>query len=415
MANVTTHQAPDVADTALSAHLEACLHELIEHGYSPLTVGSYRRSLAHFVHWLSQEKITGSEIGEALVQRFLTSHLPACDCIGRCQRDERTLRAALNHLLRSLRAHGQITVNRTGTEAVEEEIQRYDCYLDKTCGLAFKTRQVRTCLIRAFLSERTARGVAGLALGAPQEMREYVMRATQGWTRGSTAVLCGALRSYLRFRAFQGESSEALLAAVPTVVQWPGESLPRTLTAEEIERFLSAFDDRGLVGRRNYAIARCLVDLGLRAGEVAALMLEDIDWRAGTLQLRHTKGGRADVLPLPVATGEAIVAYLQQRPAARAQRALFVRQQAPLDQPLTIESVQYAMRQAYRRSGIAKPWGGTHCLRHSLACRLVNAGTPLKAIADVLRHRSLNTTMIYAKVDVVQLSHVAMPWPRRVS
>ena len=415
MAKVITPQTPGVTGTAPSAHLEACLHELIERGYSPLTVGSYRRSLAHFAQWLSQERTAGGEISKVLVQRFLTSHLPACDCIGRCQRDERTLRAALNHLLRSLRAHGQIAVNRTGTEAVEEEIQRYDRYLDKICGLAFKTRQVRAYLIRPFLAERTARGAAGLALSEPREMREYVTRATQGWTRGSAAVLCGALRSYLRFRAFQGESSEALTAAVPTVVQWPGGSLPRTLTAEEIERFLSAFDDRGLVGRRNYAIARCLVDMGLRVGEVAALALEDIDWRAGTLQLKHTKGGRVDVLPLPVATGEAIVAYLQQRTAARAQRALFVRQQAPLDQPLTIESVQYAMRQAYRRSGIAKPWGGTHCLRHSLACRLVNAGTPLKAIADVLRHRSLNTTMIYARVDVVQLSHVAMPWPGRVS
>ena len=415
MTNTTTHQEPDVADTILSTHIEARLHELIERGYSPLTVGYYRRSLAHFAQWLSQEKSAEGGISEALVQRFLASHLPTCDCPKRYPRHKRTILAALNHLLRFLRAHGQIGAKRTGTEAVEEEVRHYEGYLDKICGLAPKTRQVRMCLIRAFLLERTTLGLSDLALGKPREIREYVMRTTQGWTRGSAAVLCGALRSYLRFRAFQGESSRALLAAVPTVVQWPGESLPHTLTTEEIARFLSAFDDQSLVGRRNYAIARCLVDLGLRAGEVAALMLEDIDWRAGTLQLKHTKGGRADILPLPVATGEAIVAYLRQRPAACAQRTLFVRQQAPFDKPFTAEIVSYAMRQAYARSGLAKPWRGTHCLRHSLACLLVNAGTPLKAIADVLRHRSLNTTMIYAKVDLVQLSRVAMPWPRRVS
>jgi len=170
-----------------------------------------------------------------------------------------------------------------------------------------------------------------------------------------------------------------------------------------------------VVGSRNYAIARCLVDLGLRAGEVAALSIDDFNWHAGTLQLKRTKGKRIDTLPLPVVTGEAIVAYFTQRSADRTEPTLFVRQQAPFDKPFTVEMVSYAMRQAYVRSGISKPWGGTHSLRHSLACRLVNAGVPVKEIADVLRHCSLNTTMTYAKVNVADLAAVAMPWPGRVS
>jgi integrase/recombinase XerD len=116
-----------------------------------------------------------------------------------------------------------------------------------------------------------------------------------------------------------------------------------------------------------------------------------------------------------IRTGQAIVEYLQRRKARRSNRALFVRQRPPLDARLTVEIVYSVMRQAYARASIAKPWSGTHCLRHSLACHLVNAGVPLKGIADVLRHRSLNTTTIYAKTNITQLAAVALPWPGSVS
>jgi integrase len=196
---------------------------------------------------------------------------------------------------------------------------------------------------------------------------------------------------------------------------WPQTSLPTALTKVEIDLFLDAFDCTSPEGGRNYAIARSLAVLGLRAGEVARLELEDLNWREGTLRLRRTKDKRVDMLPIPARTGQAIVQYLQRRPTQRSNRALFVRHRPPLDAPLTVEIVYWAMRQAYDRAGIARPWAGTHCLRHSLACHLVNAGTPLKEIADVLRHRSLNTTMIYAKSNIAQLAAVALPWPGRAS
>jgi integrase/recombinase XerD len=223
------------------------------------------------------------------------------------------------------------------------------------------------------------------------------------------------MRSYLRFRALHGERTEALMAAVPSAAHGRATSLPTALNEVEIERFLDSFDCASTEGSRNYAIARCLVDLGLRVGEAASLQLEDLNWREGTLQLRRTKGKRVDKLPIPARTGQAIVQYLQRRAGQRSSRALFVRHRPPLDAPLTVEIVYWAMRQAYDRAGIARPWAGTHCLRHSLACHLVNVGTPLKEIADVLRHRSLNTTMIYAKSNIAQLAAVALPWPGRVS
>jgi site-specific recombinase XerD len=244
-------------------------------------------------------------------------------------------------------------------------------------------------LVTLSLSARFARGLIDLADCSPQQIRQFVTGATQGWRQSSVAVLCGALRSYFRFRALRGECTDTLTAAVPRVAQWRAASLPTALSEAEIERFLSNFIRTTTEGRRNYAIALCLVDLGLRAGEVARLQLEDLNWREGTLQLKRTKGKLIDVLPLPVRTGQAIVQYLERRTARRPYRALFVRQRPPLDAPLTVEIVRAAMRQVYARAGIAKPWSGTHCLRHSLACRLVNAGIPPLARYAGLRDQAI--------------------------
>ena len=399
----------------LFLRIAVCLHELIDQGYAELTVDRYRCGLSHFSHWLTRDKIAWNGQEEASVRRFLTARLPSCDCTGPYLRDRHSVSAALHHLLRSLRTHGHITAGNPGAGTIDEEVHRFDAYLERICGLAPKTHQLRTHFVRRFLSARFARGPIDLADCGPQQVRQFVTGTTQGWRRGSVAVLCGALRSYLRFRALRGERTITLMAAVPRVAQWRAASLPIALTDAEIERFLGNFDRTTTEGRRNYAMARCLVDLGLRAGEVARLQLEDLNWREGTLQLRGTKGKRIDVLPLPVRTGHAIVQYLQRRTAPHSNRALFVRQRPPLGAPLTVEIVRSAMRQAYAHAGIPKPWSGTHCLRHSLACHLVNAGVPLKEIADVLRHRSLNTTTIYAKVNVIQLATMALPWPGRAS
>jgi integrase/recombinase XerD len=399
----------------LSTHIAECLDELVDRGYAELTVDQYRGSLRHFYHWVTRDKIDWRGRGEASVQRFLTVHLPSCDCAGRHRHDRLSLSAALHHLLRFLRTHGHTTARAPEANTIEEEVQRFDVYLDKICGLAPMTRRSRRDSVRRFLFAHFARGPIDLANCRPRQIRQFITSATQGWAPSSIATLCGALRSYLRFRALWGDSTDALKAAVPSVAQWRETSLPSALTEVEIERFLGAFDRRTTEGRRDYAMALCLADLGLRAGEVARIQLEDLNWRSGTLQLKGTKGRRIDELPLPIRTGQAIVQYLQRRTARLSNRALFVRRRPPLDAQLTVNIVYSVMRQAYARAGIAKPWSGTHCLRHSLACHLVNAGVPLKGIADVLRHRSLNTTTIYAKTNIAQLAAVALPWPGRVS
>jgi integrase len=158
-------------------------------------------------------------------------------------------------------------------------------------------------------------------------------------------------------------------------------------------------------------MVRCLVDLGLRASEVAFIQLDDLDWRDGTLRIAKAKAKRTTLLPLPAETGRAIVDYLRFGRPKTDSRALFVRHRAPRDEPVGPSLVRNAVRCAYSRCGLAQRWTGTHVLRHSTASRLLREGASLKDIADLLRHRSVNTTTIYVKVDLPRLTTVALPWP----
>jgi integrase/recombinase XerC len=200
-----------------------------------------------------------------------------------------------------------------------------------------------------------------------------------------------------------------LVGAVSYPANWSLSSLPKSLTAQEVERLIGSLGQRGRSMWRADAIVRCALDLGLRSGEIARLSLDDIDWQAGTLILRHTKGRREDVLPLPVATGEAIAAYLEHERPKTSNRAVFVRDVAPRDQPAGSDLVRKTIRQAFARAGL--PYTRAHLLRHTMANRLLAGGSSLKEVADVLRHRSLNTTLIYAKLDSRKLVGVALPWP----
>lgn len=404
-------------ESVLSSHIKAYATYLSERGYSANTLGFYMHSVAHFSHWLAKRQIGLRRIDEVLVQRFITVHLPACDCDGRCRKKpDSTVPAALRHLLRVLRSKGCIPADAGSSPCVvQKELGRFDAYLEKVCGLASKTRLVRIHYLGKFLPSVFKHGTVDLAVLKPRDIEQFVIHCGERCTRDSIQVICSCLRAYLRFRAFEGDRTEALIAAVPRIRYWRLVSLPKRLSEQELKEFLAAFDRTTVDGRRNYAMARCLVDLGLRVGEVARLKLEHFDWRQGTLQIVGSKGRRADVLPLPVQTGRAIVQYLRNARPKCTSRALFLRHTAPLDRPLTTEIVRWAMRCAYARAGFSKPYPGAHVLRHSFACRLLDAGASLKEIADVLRHRSLNSTTIYTKVDLKRLAAVALPWPGRTA
>ncbi|NIR29062.1 MAG: tyrosine-type recombinase/integrase [Gammaproteobacteria bacterium] len=402
-----------LAGSALSAIAHAYVRLLIEGGYACGTVNSYLACVAHFAHWSASRRLALEDIHEAAVASFLYQHLPVCRCAPRCRRARNEIRAALSHLLALLRTEGLIAQKTlTIPQAIAAELAALDDYLVEVRGLQAITRQTHFKHVRAFLLHRFGEGNVRVDALQPPDIVRFTMEYTAGWKPSSVKQLGIALRSYLRFKGALGTDTSVLIAALPHVAQWRLARLPQDLSADEVEQLLGAFNRGTATGLRDYAIACCYVDLGLRTSEIARLRLNDLDWREGTLRIRG-KGQRTDLLPLPATTGRAMVEYLHRGRRQTPSRALFLRQRPPLDRPATPDTIRAAIRNAARRCGLASRLTGTHILRHTVARRLVQSGASLKAIADLLRHRSLDTTTIYAKVDLDALASVASPWPGR--
>jgi integrase len=253
--------------------------------------------------------------------------------------------------------------------AIHDELERFTSYLEQVCGLAAKTRADRRWWVGQFLADRFSRGPIAVDRLTTRDVVDFLVRHGTRYTPGTAGARGCALRSYLRFRAVRcADRVDAFIAAIPTVACWRLASLPSHLTPDETARFLNAFDRRHASGQRGYAMARCLVDLGLRACEVAALQLDDLNWQDGTVRLGAGKSRRADVLPLPVLTGRAIVEYLRQRD-----------RRAPVA-PCLCATARRSMRRSRRRS-CAMPCGW-----HSPAVALVPA-TPAPMSCDGRRRR----------------------------
>lgn len=403
------------SDSELASSADAYVRFFFERGYATQTIRTYLESVAHFAHWCVRHRIGLLEINEGAVDRFLDRHLCHCRCARHCRKTRINVRAALAHLLGVLRAGGRIAPKREPDPAgIAEEIGRFEHYLTQVCGLKLATFTARSKHVRAFLLGRFATKQIRISELKPADVIRFLNKHTAGWMASSKREVGISLRSYFRFKALNGEQTTALSAAIPRVAQWRMARLPKGISADQIKRLLKAFDRSSATGKRDYAITRCFVDLGLRGTEVARLGLDDIDWREGVMRIRG-KGCRVDVLPLPQATGRSIVDYVRHGRPQTSSRALFLRHRPPRGTPATPRLVRTAVRHAAERCGAEPFLHGPQALRHTLAQRLVQGGIPLKQIADLLRHRSLDTTAIYAKVDLPGLSRVALPWPGRQS
>lgn len=213
----------------------------------------------------------------------------------------------------------------------------------------------------------------------------------------------------LRYRTTCGDAVQPLLAVIASPAHWSMASLPRALKPEEVDRLLGSFTSALPSPHRGNAVVRLTLNLGLRGIEISRLQLAELDWSQGTVTLKHMKSRRQDLLPLPTTTGRAPEAYLRRERPKTSDPAVFVRRLAPHDEPFGVDAIRRILRDAFGRADI--PHGRGHALRHTVACRIVNQGGSIKDVADVLRHRSLNTSMIYAKLDHGALSGVALPWP----
>ena len=259
---------------------------------------------------------------------------------------------------------------------------------------------------RLFLAGREAADGLGLQRLSAADVSSFLARECPKRSVSGARDLVCALRSLLRYLYLAGLIEAPLQWAVPSVADLRDRALPRGLEPAAVRKLLASCDRRRLVGRRDFAILLLLARLGLRAGEVAAVGLDDVDWRAGLL-LVSGKGNRQDVLPLPVDVGEAIVSYLRRRPRCEC-RALFLRVTAPRE-GLNRCTVAWVVRAACDRAGLSRV--GAHRLRHTAATEMLRAGASLPEIGQVLRHREQKTTAIYAKVDRKALRALARPWP----
>ena len=291
-------------------------------------------------------------------------------------------------------------------------VDAFVAYQRRTRGLRDRTLQGYARI--AHLLIRDALGDDPIDVGAlrPCNVVQFVREMTGRLSPRSMKTVGTALRSFFRFLRAEGFCDERLEDAIPPFPNWRCATLPRCLSDEQLRLVLGSFDTSTPCGRRDRAIVACLSTLGLRPGEVASLDLDDIDWRRGTVHLRTRKSRQGAMLPLPHDAGRAIVDYLRWERPKTHERRMFVqhlgrRKGAPISSGVVTEAVCRALR----RAGIEAPVAGAYVFRHTVASHMVRRGTSLKEVADVLGHRCLDTTMVYAKLDVPALREVALPWP----
>ena len=289
-------------------------------------------------------------------------------------------------------------------------LETFEQYLRRERGLSPATLDNYLPATRSFLTERFGTGPVLLSQLKADDLSKSVLRYARSTSPGSAKVRVSALRSFLRFAFWQGEIETDLAAAVPTVANWRLATVPASLTPQQIERLLNSCDQSTPVGQRDYTVLLLLWRLGLRAGEIVAMKLEHLHWRAAEITVRG-KGRRRDRLPMPRDVGEALATYLRQGRPSCASRRVFVRLRAPHRGLASSVAICSLVRRALERAGLRPARKGAHLLRHSLATQMLRRGASVEEIAQILRHNSPTTTEIYAKVDLSALRKLAQPWP----
>lgn len=391
-------------------YIDGFSQELSNEQYSKETARRYLRSGAHFGRFLEIKRIDLESVDLSALQKF-TQHLRKCHCPksngGIVADVARGARLFVEYLRKK---HGFEIQNFEKTEKDEGElITSFRHWLDQHRGVSQSTQR-KYCRGAANLLSNLGDNVTGYTA---QNLREFLLNCARKQGPGASKVLITALRMFLRYLASQGKCKAGLERAIPTLAGWRLASLPVYLQASEIQKIMHACDTTTPMGVRDRAIILLLARLGLRAGDVAALRLSNIDWYDGSIVVSG-KGGREVRLPLPQEVGNAILKYLKHRPKVK-HDVVFVRAVAPYRQFSCGSSLSPIVTRAMRRAGVVSARYGAHILRHTAATEMLRQGVSLYEIGAVLRHRSADMTAYYAKVDVSLLQLVAQPWPEVLS
>src|SRR5712692_604229 len=391
-------------DGPLGPYIDSYAAQMRNEGYAQQTSELQTRVVVDFGRWLAKRQIQTREITAGLFQPYLRAR-------ARRRRPTRGDVSALQRLLNLLVRQGVIPEPTLPASTPAYRLQsEFRLYLQNERALASRTQDCYLTFVSEFLKERFGVGPVDLSCLCAADVTGFVQRRAITIQSIRVQLMTTALRSFLRFARYRGDIDKDLAACVPAVANWKLSPIPRALPPDQVERVLASIDRNTAMGRRDYAILLILARLGLRAGEIKTLTLEDLDWQEGTITVCG-KAGRYSQLPLPADVGEAIADYLRKgRPTANS-RCVFLRAKAPAGSFRGQCGIGSIVRHALARAGVDSPRKGAHQFRHGLASEMLRQGASLFEIGELLRHRSPQTTAIYAKVDLASLAKLALPWP----
>ena len=394
----------------LGPHLDGFVELLQKEGYARRVVRRHIRAAGVFGRWLQRRQLAASQVDEVAMSRFIAG-LGRYPTRLRPRGRLRDLAFGVRKLAEMLWQQGvaRRAESRAPT-AAEQWLQSFNEYLERVNGVTLGTRRNYLRYARTLIETRFGSGAPEWSQLRADDITDFVCAQAARLKASGCRAPVTATRALLRYLATSGAVPAGIEGAVPTVREWKLASLPRHLPADQVVQLLASCGESTGVELRNRAILVLLARLGLRAGEVAALSLDDIDWRTGSLVIRAGKTRRERQLPLPDQAGQALAAYLRGGRPQSPQRRLFLRVRPPRG-PLKPSAVTTIAECALRRAGVKVSRSGAHVFRHTLATQMVRSGVALKAVADVLGHANLQTTSIYAKLDLGTLARVALPWP----
>jgi len=396
----------------LGIYLSDLATALNQQRYSAHTIQKYLHAADAFGRWLIKQEFQLDAVDEHVVQRYVAG-------LGRRATRHRSnllphLATGLHHLLQCLRHQGVIKPPRelAPLTSIERFLAEYRHYLEHTLGSAPATVRQHLLFARRLINFAfKAEAIDWQSLHG-EAIAQFTLQQTErrsGFGRKSPGY---SVRVLLRYLVGRGEIRPGLEAAAPKTREWKHASIPAHLSATEIAQILAACNDQTDIGRRNYAILLLLSRLGLRACEAIRLRVDDIDWVAGAVTIRANKTHRERRLPLPQEVGQALIDYIRHsRPKAAPHREIFLAHTAPFLPLKDSSAVGKLVRRQMQRAEIARPSAGAHLFRHTVATQMVRRGASFKDVADVLGHQSLQTTTLYAKLDLATLAQVALPWP----
>ena len=391
--------------------LEEFADFLFESGYAEISVRRHIRSAEHFADWASRRGLSVSELNDVALERF-GRHLPRCRCGGYSRAHPVDILTGARLFLRQSQGTDAPAIRETGRADPEPALLGAFCeWMREYRGTSERTLYNYSIPIRALI-RRFGEDPSKLEAHG---LRDFVLECSRstGWSGAKRCTT--ALRMFLRFLIAEGRCRAGLPGAIPVLAHWRLSALPRYLPPEDVERIIDSCDVSSPMGKRDRAILLLLARLGLRAGDIVQLRLHDIDWKGAWIHVSG-KSRRWTRLPLTQEMGEALVAYLHEgRPRAHTD-ALFLRSRAPFRALCSHAAVSVLVARAMGRAGIKRPGrGAAHLLRHSVASSMLRQGASLQDLSALLRHSCIETTQIYAKVDVMALQEIAQPWPEVAS